>query len=40
MFHDLKYNFKGHGLSNKALVAKFFLAQSLMKDFDKDFCEC
>ena len=31
----MKYDLKGHGRPNKALVAKFFLAHSFIKRFDK-----
>ena len=30
IFHKIKYDIKGHVRSSKALVAKFFLAQSIM----------
>ena len=30
IFYKIKYDFKGHGRSSKALVAKFFLAQTIM----------
>ena len=33
IFHSIKYDLKGHGRSNKVLLAKFFL--NLSTNFDK-----